>query len=39
MRKNREFRWEQRLAKYATVLMQLTKAVVLAEQRPLYELE
>lgn len=34
-----DIRWEQRLANYSTALAQLTKAVVLAGQRPLSDLE
>lgn len=35
----RDIRWEQRLVNYSTALAQLTKAVVLAGQRPLSDLE
>jgi len=34
-----DIRWEQRLINYSTALAQLTKAVVLAGQRPLSDLE
>lgn len=34
-----DIRWEQRLANYSTALAQLTKAVDLAGQRPLSDLE
>lgn len=37
--KTQDVRWEQRLTNYATALAQLTKAVVLAGQRPLSDLE
>ena len=36
---NQDIRWEQRLANYSTALAQLTKAVELAGQRPLSDLE
>jgi nucleotidyltransferase substrate binding protein (TIGR01987 family) len=36
---NQDIRWEQRLANYSTALAQLTKAVELAAQRPLSDLE
>ena len=34
-----DIRWKQRLANYSTALAQLTKAVVLAGERPLSDLE
>jgi|SRR6266498_2170867 len=34
-----DIRWEQRLSNYSTALTQLTKAVELARQRPLTDLE
>jgi len=37
--KHQDIRWEQRLANYSMALAQLTKAVDLAAQRPLSELE
>ncbi|MBC2711415.1 MAG: nucleotidyltransferase substrate binding protein [Desulfosarcina sp.] len=37
--KPQDIRWEQRLANYSMALAQLTKAVDLAGQRPLSELE
>ena len=37
--KTQDIRWEQRLNSFATALAQLTKAVVLAGQRPLSDLE
>jgi len=39
MMESHDFRWQQRLANYDTALAQLTKAVVLASQRPLSDLE
>ncbi len=36
---HQDIRWEQRLSNYAIALAQLTKAVDLAKQRPLTELE
>ncbi len=37
--KPQDIRWEQRLANYSMAMVQLTKAVDLAGQRPLSELE
>ena len=39
MMKSQDIRWEQRLANYSMALAQLSKAVDLAGQRPLSELE
>ncbi|WP_372683911.1 nucleotidyltransferase substrate binding protein [Desulfosarcina sp.] len=39
MLKHQDIRWEQRLANYTMALAQLTKAVDLAGQRPLSDLE